>query len=963
MGEFLPAEKTPIFVVPPEVIDQVIPLVEDFDVNLVQPEPDVLVMPVQVDEFLVLKMDPGEPGARGPTGPAGAPGDDAPTEHGDLTGLTDDDHTQYLKERASGGAGTEVPVHTHVALQGGTVSHDDLIGVSIDDHHAQIHADQHAAGSGDPVMDGTAPSTQAFGDAAAAGSAAFAAKRDHKHAMPANPVTAHEGAGDPHPGYRLESADHSHATTGLQGGTVDHGVLTGLTDDDHTIYLKEKASGGTAAEVPAHTHATAAQGGIPQHLVLHDIETYERVIIVAHRGDMNATDGYPEGTMEGYRQAAVKGVNRADLDCRRNSDGTWYIMHDATVDRTTGGTGTIASKTNAQVEALVIDGGVGYVAARHSGLLGVPTLLEVINAMRPYDLTFQLDCKVTTDAATLAQFVVDQDLVHRTVIVVTDSGEWANITAIDSRIQTNQYENGVDWDDPAYDQAAVFALAPLAYGVTIPIEDFGSADEGAIVTTAIERGVRRIVVNDIDAALAAKRAFESEASSGSGSGSGPAYIPFGSEASAGETFNNSAGGSEAYTQFGNVTRLFDPGDYSATPQRIVLEAHALTADVAKAAKVRLWDITDGVLVSGSAIVTSSLTADRIRSAGLTLDAAEHEYRVEVGAAAGGVATVYDAVLIVGSTSTVNEGADGESAPPPPVSGLLEDVVNEIRNYPSLEQANDVQPLWWLEDHANATLTEVDLAGEGITEKYERALKLVVATAGPHYGYQLFTYADEPRLKSGKTYSVAVDVWAVGAIAARIRLRSSVGSLGVSADTTAAAWTRLEVEGIAINGTTIAVELECAVGTAYFVPLGLVEGVEAPTTQLRPRSLVYRNAIVSFDTAVESLAGSTTKAVADVDLTAVTSPLAVMGNFVLNMGEGTTGLFDYYVRPNGTTWSVTGSVGPACRGRVEPSDAERSYSSFVCPFDDGQIIETALANSGGGTIDACLLYLNGFWEWE
>ena len=49
----------------------------------------------------------------------------------------------------------------------------------------------------------------------------------------------HGGAADPHTGYRLESADHTHASAGLQGGTIDHGALTGLTDDDHTQYLKE----------------------------------------------------------------------------------------------------------------------------------------------------------------------------------------------------------------------------------------------------------------------------------------------------------------------------------------------------------------------------------------------------------------------------------------------------------------------------------------------------------------------------------------------------------------------------------------------------------------------------------------------------------------------------------------------------------------------------------------------------
>jgi hypothetical protein len=37
------------------------------------------------------------------------------------------------------------------------------------------------------AFDATVPSTQAFGDAAATGSAAVAARRDHKHAMPASP--------------------------------------------------------------------------------------------------------------------------------------------------------------------------------------------------------------------------------------------------------------------------------------------------------------------------------------------------------------------------------------------------------------------------------------------------------------------------------------------------------------------------------------------------------------------------------------------------------------------------------------------------------------------------------------------------------------------------------------------------------------------------------------------------------
>jgi len=47
----------------------------------------------------------------------------------------------------------------------------------------------------------------------------------------------HAAAADPHTGYRLESADHSHQSAGAQAGQVDHGLaLTGLTDDDHPQY-------------------------------------------------------------------------------------------------------------------------------------------------------------------------------------------------------------------------------------------------------------------------------------------------------------------------------------------------------------------------------------------------------------------------------------------------------------------------------------------------------------------------------------------------------------------------------------------------------------------------------------------------------------------------------------------------------------------------------------------------------
>jgi hypothetical protein len=113
----------------------------------------------------------------------------------------------------------------------GTVTPGTSAALARDDH-------VHATGAG-------TPSTQAFGDAAAIGGGPAAAMTDHKHAMPADPTTAHAAAADPHTGYRLESADHTHASTGLQAGTVAHSALTGLTNDEHTQYVLEATAGIT----------------------------------------------------------------------------------------------------------------------------------------------------------------------------------------------------------------------------------------------------------------------------------------------------------------------------------------------------------------------------------------------------------------------------------------------------------------------------------------------------------------------------------------------------------------------------------------------------------------------------------------------------------------------------------------------------------------------------------------------
>jgi glycerophosphoryl diester phosphodiesterase len=107
-------------------------------------------------------------------------------------------------------------------------------------------------------------------------------------------------------------------------------------------------------------------------------------LIAAHRGNSNVAQTVAtENTMQAARRAVAAGADILETDAGATSDDTAMLMHDATVDRTTDGTGTLRSKTGSQVKALhTLDGvlgGVPYLSEWTSYVLssGVEGLLEL----------------------------------------------------------------------------------------------------------------------------------------------------------------------------------------------------------------------------------------------------------------------------------------------------------------------------------------------------------------------------------------------------------------------------------------------------------------------------------------------------------------------------------------------------------------------------------------------------------
>ena len=75
----------------------------------------------------------------------------------------------------------------------------------------------------------------------------------------------------------------------------------------------------------------------------------DKVYVAAHRGWYNK---YPENTMPAFRAVVELGVDQVETDVRISADGELVLIHDATLERTTNGTGKVIDKTLAELRAL-----------------------------------------------------------------------------------------------------------------------------------------------------------------------------------------------------------------------------------------------------------------------------------------------------------------------------------------------------------------------------------------------------------------------------------------------------------------------------------------------------------------------------------------------------------------------------------------------------------------------------------
>lgn len=111
-------------------------------------------------------------------------------------------------------------------------------------------------------------------------------------------------------------------------------------------------------------------------------------MIVAHRGCHVEA---PENSLASFRRCMFMGIDIVETDVQLTKDGVLVLMHDATVDRTTNGSGRVADMTLAQIRQLRLRMGRGGADAVVTDER-VPTFEEAMEAMRG-EILVDLDAK------------------------------------------------------------------------------------------------------------------------------------------------------------------------------------------------------------------------------------------------------------------------------------------------------------------------------------------------------------------------------------------------------------------------------------------------------------------------------------------------------------------------------------------------------------------------------------------
>ena len=237
------------------------------------------------------------------------------------------------------------------------------------------------------------------------------------------------------------------------------------------------------------------------------------MLIVAHRGNMAQ---WPEDTAEAIWDAARLGADGIEFDVHQSADGTWWVMHDRSVDRTTDGTGLISELSDVALAGLRIDAGPGYVRTRDTAV-APPRLKAVLDGLADYvgELFIDLQHTTSADLADLAEVLRDR----RAIVICRSADDIVALRAIDPSIRTLMLEDRMRADTPpdlvfleAVSEATVSFVAQQKLPVATYRDDrYALFADAWVLRRAWAAGVDVYLTKELEPALAQVQELEREA--------------------------------------------------------------------------------------------------------------------------------------------------------------------------------------------------------------------------------------------------------------------------------------------------------------------------------------------------------------------------------------------------------------------------------------------------------------------
>lgn len=169
---------------------------------------------------------------------------------------------------------------------------------------------------------------------------------------------------------------------------------------------------------------------------------------------INNPDGAPENTLPAFKLSAEKGFRFVECDVSFTSDNVPVLLHDASIDRTSNGTGNIASLTLAQARQYKFNYILGTEIAGYSDVT-IPTFEEFIQLCRKLSLHPYIELKYTynyTEAQ--VQMIVD---------IVNNNGMRGHVSYISFNDTLLMYVKNYD------DEARVGLLVSETTGTFYPL--------------------------------------------------------------------------------------------------------------------------------------------------------------------------------------------------------------------------------------------------------------------------------------------------------------------------------------------------------------------------------------------------------------------------------------------------------------------------------------------------------------